>query len=86
MGLRAQIAELSKKGAINKHVHEMAETVRIIGNDIAHPDAKTPIRITPDEVVLAQEFLRQLVDAVYIAPKKASDLRARLKKKGVPEA
>jgi hypothetical protein len=64
----------------------LAEHVRIIGNDIAHPDAQHPARIDWDDIKAISEFSAQIVDAVYVAPYKAAELRKAHKRKGVPGA
>lgn len=86
LGLKGQIANLAASGIITTHIKELAEHVRIIGNDIAHPDAEHPARIEWNDVKAASEFARQIVEAVYVGPYKAAELRKRLKEKGVPEA
>lgn len=82
-GLKGQIVQLAKNGTITKSLGEMADGVRIIGNELAHPDPNTPSVITPDDVRTGWEFLNQLVRAIYVDPAKAKDLKVALSKKGV---
>jgi hypothetical protein len=85
-GLKGQISYLAINGTITNSLKELAEHVRIIGNDIAHPDARHPARIEWNEIKAISEFTKQLIDAVYVAPYKAAELRRTLKRKGVPGA
>lgn len=82
-GLAHQIREMAVRGIITEHVSEMADTIRIIGNELAHPDPNTPSVITAEDIRLAREFLSQLVRAVYVDPARARKLKGELKKKGV---
>jgi hypothetical protein len=85
-GLKGQISYLANNGIITSSLKELAEHVRIIGNDIAHPDAQHPARIEWNDIKAISEFSKQIVDAVYVAPHKAAELRKTLKRKGVPGA
>jgi Domain of unknown function (DUF4145) len=84
--LKGQISYLANNGIITSSLKELAEHVRIIGNDIAHPDAQHPARIEWNDIIAISEFSKQIVDAVYVAPYKAAELRKTLKRKGVPGA
>ena len=85
-GLKAEIAELAQQGVITKHLVDLADNIRIIGNEIAHPDAKNPSKISPDDVSAAEEFLHQLTRAIYVDPHKAGEVRKHLKKEKVKGA
>jgi uncharacterized protein DUF4145 len=82
-GLKGQIVQLATDGIITKSLGEMADSVRIIGNELAHPDPNTPSVITTDDVRTGWEFLNQLVRAIYVDPAKAKDFKIALSKKGV---
>lgn len=82
-GLRAQIEAMAAQGIITKSLADMAEGIRVIGNELAHPDPNTPSVITADDVRLAREFLEQMVRAIYVDPARAKKLKDDLKKKGV---
>ncbi|OGO20247.1 MAG: hypothetical protein A2Z15_06290 [Chloroflexi bacterium RBG_16_50_11] len=82
-GLASQIKEMDTRGIITKHLADMADSIRIIGNELAHPDPNTPSVITPDDVRLAQEFFDQLVRAIYVDPARTKKLKEDLKKKGI---
>ncbi len=81
--LRGQITEMANRGIITQHLAEMAHGVRIIGNELAHPDPNTPFVITGNDVRLACEFLDQVVRAVYVDPARAKKLKEDLKQRGV---
>ncbi len=82
-GLKGQIEEMARRGIITKSLAEMADGIRIIGNELAHPDPNTPSVITAEDVHLAKEFLEQMVRAIYVDPARARKLKEELKKKGV---
>lgn len=82
-GLLSQIKELVTKNIITTDLGEMADAVRIIGNEIAHPSPNDPFVITPADIKVAQEFVRQLIQAVYINPHRAKVMKMKLKEKGV---
>lgn len=82
-GLKGQIKKLAASGVITATLAELADSIRIIGNELAHPDANTPSVITEDDVTAGAEFLTQLVRAIYVDPAKAQQLKTALGKKGV---
>jgi hypothetical protein len=82
-GLDAQIKAIVSSGLITQHIGEMAHGVRIIANEIAHPDPNNPFVITDEDVVMAREFMKQLVRTIYVDPQKAAELKADLAKRGV---
>jgi len=84
--LEAQVDDLAKKGIITNQMAQMGHGIRIIGNELAHPDPRTPFVITPEDVRVAREFLTQLVHAIYIDPAKVKQLQDELQKRGVKGA
>ena len=78
-----QIGELVAKGIITKDLSELAHNIRIVGNEIAHPDPNTPFIITRDDIKACSEFLKQLIQVIYVNPYKSSLLREGLEKRGV---
>jgi hypothetical protein len=82
-GLKGQIAELAKQGIITLALADMADSVRVIGNEVAHPDPKTPSVITMDDIAAAREFMLQLVRAIYTDPDRVAKLKADLVKRGI---
>ena len=82
-GLVSQIKDLVKKNIITQDMIELADTIRIIGNEIAHPDPNTPFVITHDDVNACQEFIEQLIQIIYVNPYKAKIIKEKLITKGV---
>ena len=82
-GLPKQIKDLVNKKIITEDMAEWADTIRIIGNELAHPNPRKPFVITPNDVREGREFLKQLIKVIYINPYKAKALKKKLKKKGV---
>ncbi len=62
---------------------ELADTIRIIGNEIAHPDPNTPFVIMPDDIKACREFIKQLIQVIYVNPYRAKVMKEKLEKKGV---
>lgn len=85
-GLKGQISYLANNGTITSSLKELAEHVHVIGNDIADPDAQHPAPIEWNDIKAVSEFTKQIIDAVYVDPYKAAELRKTLKRKGVPGA
>jgi Domain of unknown function (DUF4145) len=82
-GLKGQLLEMAKRGIITQTLSDMADSIRIIGNEIAHPDPKTPSVITIEDVAMAREFMLQLIRAIYVDPHRVQKLKGDLGKKGV---
>jgi Domain of unknown function (DUF4145) len=82
-GLKGQIVQLATSGIITNSLAQMAESIRIIGNELAHPDPNTPSVITRHDVNAGREFLNQLVRAIYVDPARAKQLKSALAQKGV---
>lgn len=82
-GLISQIKDLVKKNIITHDMAELADTIRIIGNEIAHPDPNTPFVITHDDVNACKEFIKQLIQIIYLNPYKAKIIKEKLIAKGV---
>jgi hypothetical protein len=85
-GLKAQIKWLHHQGIINKPLANQVDSVRVVANDVAHPNARRPARITPQDIDVVADFVRQLIDAVYVGPHRNAALRKDLRKRKVPEA
>jgi Domain of unknown function (DUF4145) len=82
-GLKGQIKKLAENGVITAALAELADSIRIIGNELAHPNPNTPSVITQGDVEAGYVFLSQLVRAVYVDPANAQQLKTQLKKKRV---
>lgn len=81
--LVGQIKELVSKGIITKDTADLVDAVRIIGNEVAHPEPNTPFIITPEDVKICREFIKQLIQIIYINPYKAKILKEELASKGI---
>lgn len=82
-GLADQIDELASQGIITQHLAKLASRIKIVGDELAHPDANTPFVIEDDDVLTARRFLEQLIRAVYIEPAEVQRLEASLQARGV---
>jgi hypothetical protein len=82
-GLKARIRGLAEQGFITKSLADMADTIRVVGNELAHPSPESPLVITPDDVDAAWDFAVQLVNAVYVGPARADKFKSKLAEKGV---
>lgn len=78
-GLANQIKALATRGVITRHLAEIADAVRILGNELAHPDVNTPSIISSEDVRLAWEFMCQLVRAIYIDPVRVKEFKEKLR-------
>jgi hypothetical protein len=78
-----EINDLNIKGIITKDMAEMAHSIRIIGNEIAHSNPSTPLLITRDDIRICHEFIKQLLQVIYINPYKANKIKESLKKRGL---
>ena len=63
---------------ITKEMAELAHGIRIVGNEIAHPDPNTPARISAQDVSDCWDFTVELIKVIYIHPGQVADLRGRL--------
>lgn len=78
--LYKEIDDLVSKNLITRDMAEMAHSVRIIGNEIAHPSPNEVLVITADDVRICYAFLKQLVQVIYVNPFEAKKMRERLGK------
>lgn len=60
-----QLSEMASKGIITKDLKDLADTVRWVGNDAAHPDSQEVTKQDAKEILhLAEEFLK----VIFVAP------------------
>ena len=78
--LYTEIDSLVSKNLITRDMAEMAHSVRIIGNEIAHPSPNEVLEITADDVRICYAFIEQLVQVIYVNPFEARKLRERFGK------
>jgi hypothetical protein len=73
---RSQIQQLAANGTITTTLAQTAESIRVLGDELEHPDANTPSVITEDDVKAGWVFLTQLVRAIYVDPARGLQLDA----------
>jgi hypothetical protein len=76
--LHDQIKDLATKNIIPKTLAEMTDILRALGNIGAHA---TSIKIETIEVEAMDDFLKAVLEYVYIAPAKIERIKKRLKDK-----
>ena len=81
--LYEEIDDLKAKSLITKSMAEMAHAIRIIGNEIAHPNPNTVFVVTRDDVRQCQEFIKQLIHVLYIDPDKLKKFKENIKERGL---
>ena len=75
--LYKKIQSLETKGIIPQTLSEMANLIRLLGNEGAHTSS---LEIGDIEIDLLDEFFQALVEYVYIAPNKVNRLKNKIKK------
>lgn len=83
--LKSEIKDLAKKNIVTKELAETAHTIRIVANEIAHPNPQKAFIITWKDIKACREFLRQLIESIYIGPYRNRMLRKDLKKRGIKD-
>lgn len=82
-GLKAQLKEMARMGIITSALGDMADSIRVVGNELAHPAPDKPFALTPDDIKIAREFLLQLVRSIYVDPAKVQKLKQDLDSRGI---
>ncbi|MDO8517564.1 MAG: DUF4145 domain-containing protein [Nanoarchaeota archaeon] len=73
-----QIDEITTKGVISNDLRELAQSVRLIGNDGVHPNDDEVSKEDAEEILnLAEQFL----DIIFVAPAKVKEIKERKEKK-----
>jgi len=70
--LMAQIGELASQGKITTGLKEMADVIRWVGNDAAHPESDAVDKNDAEDVL---DLAKQVLYVLYVAPAKAKKLR-----------
>lgn len=73
--LKKMVDKLTRQGLIPGNLSKMTDAIRIVGNLGAHA---AKVRIGKKEAEIIHDFFIALVEYIYIAPKKISDLRNKL--------
>ena len=63
---------------ITEDMANLAHSIRIVGNEIAHPDARTPSKIARKDISDCWEFVIELIKVIYIHPARRQALHERL--------
>jgi len=74
--LKEEIDDLADKGLLPPIMQEWAHTLRLLGNDSAHPEAEQP-PVEPQDVRDIIQFLNFLLELLYSLPKRISQYRER---------
>ncbi len=74
--LYEKIQDLSQKGIIPRILSEMADTIRLLGNDSAHDNSEI---LDNNDLDVLDNFYSSIIEYVYIAPKKVELLKDKLK-------
>ena len=75
--LYEKIIDLGKKELIPKVLSDMADTIRLIGNDRAHDDNEI---LKENDLDVLDDFYSSIIEYVYIGPRKVELLRQKLEK------
>ena len=71
-----QIDELADKGIITTGLKELAHTIRVIGNDGAHPNELDVDEQDSKEVL---ELAEQLLDLIFVSPARVKEIQEKRK-------
>lgn len=73
---RYQIKKLAANGTITTSLAHTADSIRVLGDELEHPDANTPSVITADDVKAGRVFLTRLIRAIYVDPARGRQIDA----------
>ena len=72
-----QLKWMLDQGIITKSLYDLAEKIRIIGNDAAHPSKDGIDQVTKEEAETIVKFLEKYLDHVYVTPKEIEELEKK---------
>jgi len=72
-----QLKWMLDQGIITKSLYDLAEKIRIIGNDAAHPSKDGIDQVKKEEADTIVKFLEKYLDHVYITPKEIEELEKK---------
>lgn len=81
--LKGQISELVQKGKLTVNLGDMVHNIRLIANEVAHPNPSQPGVITHEDVSETREYIDQLLQAIYINPSKVEAMQKSLQSRNV---
>ena len=73
--LRDKLEELHAKGEIPIALAQMTDLIRTLGNMASHDD---DVRISGEYADAVDEFIRAVIDSVYVHPHKINDIKAKI--------
>ncbi len=76
--LKSKIKKLGEFEIIPQKLTDMADLIRLLGNDGVH---KTDITISDNEINLLDDFFLAIIEYIYIAPEKIKKIKNRIEKK-----
>ncbi|TXH26040.1 MAG: DUF4145 domain-containing protein [Cyclobacteriaceae bacterium] len=75
--LYEKINDLGAKDVIPKKLSQMADAIRLLGNDGAHENSGL---LEEDDIEILDKFYSTIIEYVYIAPKKLDALKKKVSK------
>ena len=75
--LHEKIKDLGKRNIIPEVLSDMADTIRLLGNENAHDDNEI---LSSQELDLLDDFYSTIIEYVYIGPKKIELLKKKIEK------
>lgn len=72
-----QLKWMFEQGIITKSLYNLAEKIRIIGNDAAHPSRDGIDEVKKEEAETIVKFLEKYLDHVYITPREVEELEKK---------
>ncbi len=76
--LKQKLDDLGKKGVIPESLSKMADAIRYLGNAGAHAGGED---IDDEEAKILDDFVRAIIEYVYVAPDKLNKLANKISKK-----
>jgi hypothetical protein len=73
--LKDKLRQLSERGEIPSVLAEMTDVLRLFGNLGSHDDE---VSVGPEYVGIIDDFFRAIVEYVYVAPHRVSEVRTQL--------
>jgi len=80
-----QIDELYEKEVITKGLRDLAHTIRLIGNEGAHPDPENPETVTREDAEEVLELTEQFLYVLFVTEAKVKDIRQKRGSSQKPE-
>lgn len=75
--LATGLQKLAESNVIPKTLSEATKLIRLVGNAGAHASS---VEITPPQVWAVDDFIKAIIEYMYVAPKKIEDFKERFSK------